>query len=82
MSSKQNLLNFTKFIFKEMQKWHRGNAFSQAQHDGVRRHGIKYQVLAMEGVPPGLDKNLVSFIGLDVLVDSKGDTLFTRTDFS
>ena len=82
MSSKQNLLNFTKFIFKEMQKWHHGNAFSQAQDDGGSRHGNKYQVLDMEDVPPGLDKNLVLCIGLDVLVDRKGDTLFTRTDFS
>jgi hypothetical protein len=59
ISTKQNLVKFSKFIFKEMKSWHRGNAFSQAQHDGGSRHGVKYQVLVMQGVPPGLDKNLV-----------------------
>ena len=76
----QNLLNFTKFIFKEMRQWHCGNAFSQVQHDGGSRHGVKYQVLAMQRVPPGLDKNLVLCIGLDVLVDSKGDTVALGLD--
>ena len=56
-----------------MRQWHCGNAFAQAQHDGGSRHSVKYQVLAMQGVPPGLDKNLVLCIGLDVLLDSKGD---------
>jgi hypothetical protein len=59
ISTKQNLVKFSKFIFKEMKSWHRGNAFSQAQHDGGSRHGMKYQVLATQGVPHGLDKNLV-----------------------
>ena len=39
------------------------------------RHGMKYQVLAMQGVPLQLDKNLVLCIGLDVLLDAKGDTV-------
>jgi hypothetical protein len=34
----------------------------------------------MQGVPPGLDKNLVLCIGLDVLVDSKGDTVALGLD--
>ena len=63
-----------------MRQWHRGNAFSQAQHDGGSRHGIKYQVLGMQGVPPGLDKNLVLCIGCDVLLDSKGDTVALGLD--
>jgi hypothetical protein len=63
-----------------MRQWHRGNAFSQAQYDGGSRHGIKYQVLGMQGVPPGLDKNLVLCIGCDVLLDSKGDTVALGLD--
>ena len=34
----------------------------------------------MQGVPPGLDKNLVLCIGLDVLLDSKGDTVALGLD--
>jgi hypothetical protein len=34
----------------------------------------------MQDVPPGLDKNLVLCIGLDVLVDSKGDTVALGLD--
>ena len=63
-----------------MRQWHCGNAFAQAQHDGGSRHSVKYQVLAMQGVPPGLDKNLVLCIGLDVLLDSKGDTVALGLD--
>ena len=63
-----------------MLQWHCGNAFSQAQHDGGSRHGVKYQVLDMQDVPPGLDKNLVLCIGLDLLVDSKGDTVALGLD--
>jgi hypothetical protein len=44
------------------------------------RHGIKHQVLVMQGVPPGLDKNLVLCIGLDVLLDRKGDTVALGLD--
>ena len=34
----------------------------------------------MQGVPPGLDKNLVLCIGCDVLLDSKGDTVALGLD--
>ncbi len=34
----------------------------------------------LQGVPPGLDKNLVLCIGLDVLLDSKGDTVALGLD--
>ena len=34
----------------------------------------------MQGVPPGLDRNLVLCIGLDVLLDSKGDTVALGLD--
>ena len=63
-----------------MTEWHRGNPFSQAQHDGGTRHSIKYQVLAMQGVPRQLDTNLVLCIGLDVLLDGKGDTVALGLD--
>ena len=63
-----------------MTEWHRGNPFSQAQHDGGSRHGMKYQVLVMQGVPRQLDKNLVLCIGLDVLLDAKGDTVALGLD--
>ena len=41
---------------------------------------MKYQVLAMQGVPRHLDKNLVLCIGLDVLLDAKGDTVALGLD--
>ncbi len=41
---------------------------------------MKYQVLAMQGVPSGLDKNLVLCIGLDVLLDGKGETVALALD--
>ena len=75
ISNKQNLLKFSKFIFNKMREWHRGNAFSQAQHDGGSRHDLKYQVIAMQAVPPALDKNLMMCIGMDILEDGKGDTV-------
>ncbi len=34
----------------------------------------------MKDVPPGLDKNLVLCIGLDVLLDRKGDTVILGLD--
>ena len=37
----ENLLKFCKFIFKDMTEWHRGNPFSQAQHDGGTRHRVQ-----------------------------------------
>lgn len=59
-----------------MRQWHCGNAFAQAQHDGGSRHSVKYQVLAMQGVPPGLDKNLVLLLYL--LGETEMFSPFTR----
>ncbi len=49
---------------------------SQAQHDGDRSHGVKYQVLTMQGVSPGLDKNLVLCIGPSYLVSTMYPSMF------